>query len=197
MSYRVNPVSQIESAPCLFVNGHYHANRVCRDINFGTLHPKLHNRIDLNRVLCRRRSFEYNLRAMCKFHETTAPGFFGGIVRVAIHHIKQRGSIAQLGVSVQVIFKVLAQVSAAIDISIVVQTVEFVHLFVVGNESAVRGIVFDDPKVREILHNIGVTVGAPFFIRAAYPVHSYVVFNIGSIVQSLGQIIQASPYKHP
>src|SRR5690606_16462 len=166
-----------------------HANRIGWNVYFGTFHTKFHDGVDLNSVLGCCWPVEYNLWTMCEFHKATTPRFFCGIIWIPIHHIKQRWRISQLGISVQVIFKVFAQISTATDECLVRPTVKFIHLLVVSNEPTVGSIIFDEPEVWKILHNVGIAVGAPLFIRTTNPVYSYFVLNIRGVMQRLGHII--------
>ena len=72
--------------------------------------------------------------------------------------------------------------SGSTDTFIVIVFVEFTRLFVIGYESTIGSIGLDEPKVGEILDNVYITIGTPFFIRSANPVYSYFILNVRSIM---------------
>ena len=71
------------------------------------------------------------------------------------------------------------------DTFIVIVFIELTRLFVIAYESAIGGIGLDEPKVGEILGNVYIAIGTPFFIRSANPVYFYFILNVRSIMQSL------------
>ena len=63
-------------------------------------------------------------------------------------------------------------------------------------DATIGGVVLNHPEVGEVLYDVAIGIDTPLLVGAAYPVHTQLGSDIGSIVKGLCHILQTAPHQH-